>query len=137
PCVQVDEVALLMLRPLLQATGYDVKLAVSASPSSGMVALVQQEHPALVFIAALAPSGLTQARYLCRRLRAGFPSLQIVVGRWGRRRDPKKARQHLLAAGADRVVATLAEARSQLGPRSVGSSQLSAVSEEAKTSPIH
>jgi predicted PurR-regulated permease PerM len=123
-CDQMDEVALLMLRPLLRAAGYDVKLAGATAPSSGMVALVQQERPALVFIAALAPSGLTQARYLCRRLRAGFPSLQIVVGRWGRRRDPTRARQALLAAGADRVVATLAEARRQLAPLSRSSASL-------------
>jgi hypothetical protein len=79
-----------------------------------MVSLVQQERPALVFVAALAPGGLAQARYLCQRLHSQFPTLRIVVGRWGLRRDPRKSRKLLLAAGAERVVTTLREARSQL-----------------------
>jgi hypothetical protein len=79
-----------------------------------MVSRIQQERPAFVFIGALAPGGLTQARYLCQRLHAQFPTLRIVVGRWGNRRDPKKSRKLLLSAGADRVVPTLREARRQL-----------------------
>lgn len=79
-----------------------------------MISLVQQEHPALVCIAALAPGGLAQARYLCRRLHSQFPTLRIMVGRWGQRRDPKKSRKLLLCAGADRVATTLREARGQL-----------------------
>jgi len=113
-CDEVDEVALLMLRQLGRAEGHDVRLTGSGELSSGMVALVQQERPALVFVAALAPGGLAQARYLCRRLHSQFPTLRIVVGRWGLRRDPRKSRKLLLAAGADRVVTTLREARSQL-----------------------
>ena len=67
----------------------------------------------LLTLAALAPGGLAQACYLCQRLRAEFPALRIVVGRWGCRRDPGKTRQRLLSAGADRVVSTLREARRQ------------------------
>jgi predicted PurR-regulated permease PerM len=113
-CDEADELALLMLRHLSRLDGRDLRLAGGGDPSSGMLSLVQQEHPALVFIAALAPGGLAQARYLCRRLHAQLPSLRIVVGCWGHPRDPKKARKLLLAAGADRVVTTLREARGQL-----------------------
>jgi predicted PurR-regulated permease PerM len=113
-CDEVDEVALLMLRHLSRAEGPDVRLAGGGDLWSGMVSLVQQERPAVVFVAALAPGGLAQARYLCQRLHSQFPTLRIVVGRWGHRRDPKKSRQLLLSAGADRVVTTLRQARSRL-----------------------
>jgi hypothetical protein len=111
---EVDEMALVMLRHVLRAEVYDVRLAGGADLLSGMISLVQRERPAVVFVAALAPGGLAQTRYLCRRLHSQFPTLQIVVGRWGHPRGSKKSRKLLLAAGADRVVATFRDARRQL-----------------------
>jgi predicted PurR-regulated permease PerM len=112
-CDGADEAALLLFRLLARAGGYDVH-TVGGGPSAGVAALVQRERPAAVVVAALAPGGLTQARYLCRRLRSQFPGLRIVVGRWGRRRGPGRAGKALLAAGADRVVTTLREAGGQV-----------------------
>jgi predicted PurR-regulated permease PerM len=111
---EVDEVALLMLRHLSGAEAPDVRPAAGGDLLSGLASLVQQERPAVVLVAALAPGGLAQARYLCRRLHSQSPALPVVVGLWGRRRDPEKARRLLLAAGADRVVTTLREAHRQL-----------------------
>jgi predicted PurR-regulated permease PerM len=113
-CDEADEVTLVMLQHLSRPGSADVRLA-GGDQASGMLSVVQEARPAVVFVAALAPGGLAQARYLCRRLHAQFPTIRVVVGRWGRRRNPKKSRQVLLAAGADRVVTTLREARSQLG----------------------
>jgi predicted PurR-regulated permease PerM len=113
-CDEVDEVALLMLRYLSRAEGLDLRLAGGGELSGGIASLVQRERPAVVVVAALAPGGLAQARYLCQRLHARSPTLRIVVGRWGYRRDPRKSRKLLLSAGADRVVTTLREARRQL-----------------------
>src|SRR5205814_1337998 len=110
---EVDEVALLLLRHLARAAGHDL-LTAGGGPSPGMVALVQQGRAAAVLVASVAPGGLTETRYLSRRLRGQFPGLRIVVGRWGRRRVGKKTHKLLLAAGADRVVSTLREARRQL-----------------------
>jgi hypothetical protein len=103
-----------MLRHLSRAEGYDVRPAGSGDLSSGVISLVQQERPALVFVAVLLPGGVARARYLCRRLHARFPTTRIVAGCWGCPRDPGKCRKLLLSAGADRVVTTLREARSQL-----------------------
>jgi predicted PurR-regulated permease PerM len=113
-CDEADEVTLLMLRHLARAAGHDLRLDGGAALAAGLASLVQQARPALVFVAALGPGGLTEARYLCRRLRGLSPGLRIVVGRWGSRRDPRRSRKLLLAAGADRVVTTLREARRQL-----------------------
>jgi predicted PurR-regulated permease PerM len=123
-CDEVDELALLMLRHLGRAAGHDVRLSEGGDLSSGMLAQVQQERPELVFVSALAPGGLAQARYLCQRLHAQFPTLRIVVGRWGYRRDPRKSRKLLCHAGADRVVTTIREARDQLTRSSRAAGQL-------------
>jgi hypothetical protein len=105
-----DEVALDMLRHLARVGGTDVVVA----GGSGVAARVQETAPAAVLIAALGPGGLTEAGYLSRRLRAQHPGVKVVVGRWGQGRDPKKAGTALQAAGADRVVTTLREARIHL-----------------------
>ena len=63
-----------------------------------------------VFISALAPFAFTQAREVCRDLRAHFPGLRIVVALWDLRAEAERYRKRLTAAGADEVVATLEEA---------------------------
>lgn len=63
-----------------------------------------------VFISALAPFAYTQAREVCRDLRTHFPGLRIVVALWDLRAEAERFRKRLAAAGADEVVATLAEA---------------------------
>jgi hypothetical protein len=101
-----DAAALLMLRCLLRPDGTEIRDLDAGADRAGV--------PPVVLIAALGPGGLTEAGYLCRRLRAQHPEAKIVVGRWGQGRDPKKARARLLTAGADRVAATLREAHSHL-----------------------
>ena len=65
----------------------------------------------MICIAALPPGGLVQARYLCKRLRARFPNLKIVVGRWGIGSEDSNS---ILIAGADRVGTTMIETREQM-----------------------
>ncbi|HEX3553071.1 MAG TPA: AI-2E family transporter [Thermoanaerobaculia bacterium] len=69
-----------------------------------------EARPEQVFISALAPFAYTQAREVCRDLRAHFPGLRIVVGLWDLRAEAERFRRRLAAAGADEVVATLQEA---------------------------
>jgi hypothetical protein len=114
PCDAAEEAALLLLQWQCRSAGLDLRLAGAGPGSSGVVARVQQEQPAVVVLASLAPAGLTEARYLCRRLRSQCRGLRVVVGRWGHRQDPRKSRKLLLSAGADQVVTTLREARRQL-----------------------
>jgi predicted PurR-regulated permease PerM/methanogenic corrinoid protein MtbC1 len=63
-----------------------------------------------VFISALEPFAYSQAREVCRDLRAHFPGMRIVVALWDLRAEADRHRRRLVAAGADEVVATLAEA---------------------------
>jgi hypothetical protein len=63
-----------------------------------------------VFISALAPFAYTEAREVCRDVRAHFPGIRIVVALWDLRSEADRFRRRLSAAGADEVVSTLQEA---------------------------
>jgi hypothetical protein len=49
-----------------------------------------------------------------KRLRARFPDVRIVVGRWGCKDQLEEDSGPVLAAGADRVATTLAASREQV-----------------------
>jgi len=72
------------------------------------------QAPALVCIGALPPGGLAHTRYLCKKLRARFPKVKIVVGRWGLTGNVEANREQLQDAGADLTATTILETRSQL-----------------------
>jgi hypothetical protein len=121
PCVvgcpaqdEADVVALLMLQDL--AAGFcQVEIASPALLTAEVAELVERSGAHVVCIAALPPSGLTRARYLCKRLRARFPELRILVGRWASDEESTEGRDLLLSAGADAVHTTLLETRDELG----------------------
>jgi hypothetical protein len=77
-------------------------------------AKVEQDHPAALFVAIVPPGGMSQARYLCRRLRRKFPELPIVVGYFGRYRDFDRLLVRLRAAGASYVTTSVTQTRSQI-----------------------
>ena len=82
--------------------------------ASEMIARVEESKPFLVCVGAMAPSGLAHARYLCKRIRARFPELKILVGRWGAGADLEKIEDSLKSAGVERVAGTLGASREQL-----------------------
>ena len=82
---EADEIALLMLSQLLGSKHCSVKILSAAGLASEMIARVREDNPALICISAVAPGGLAQVRYLSKRLRALFPDLRLVIGRWGLR----------------------------------------------------
>ncbi|HUF94185.1 MAG TPA: AI-2E family transporter, partial [Candidatus Limnocylindria bacterium] len=98
-----DEVALLMFRALCATTGAEVRVVSAAMLSSEVVSVVGEQPPDVVLVAGLAPGGLAQTRYLCKRLRAAFPALPVVVGRWCSDEDTQQVRNALMAAGATEV----------------------------------
>jgi hypothetical protein len=72
------------------------------------------ERPALVCLAATAPSGMAHTRYLCKRLRGQFPDIKILVCRFGTLAHRQTKPQRLVEAGADSVSTTLLETRQTL-----------------------
>ena len=108
-----DLLPLRMLQSLLSPSGCRIELADVARTPLEVVEKLAAADPTLILISYLPPGGLVQARYLVRRIRARFPSIPIVVGRWAESSENESA-DRLQSAGATAVVATLAEARDRI-----------------------
>ena len=104
-----DSVALTMLRQSLCSLQWDIEQTTADTLTSELLARIALDPPAILCIAALPPRGLAHARYMCKRLRESSPQLQIVVGRWGQKRNVKLEREQLELAGATFVTTSLAE----------------------------
>jgi predicted PurR-regulated permease PerM len=114
-----DLLALKMLRVLLNPSGCRIELADPGETPLNIAERLVEKHPTMILISHLPPAGLTQARYLVRRLRARFPDVPILVGRWSES-DEGDSADRLTSAGATQVVASLGEARDRiLGRRQV------------------
>ncbi|HEX2278553.1 MAG TPA: AI-2E family transporter [Candidatus Tectomicrobia bacterium] len=111
---EADELALLMLRQLLDPTRYSLQVISAEMLTAEVLSAVEEQHVGLICIASLPPGALAPTRYLCKRLRARFPGCKIVVGRWGLREDWDKPQALLREAGADEVGMTLQETSNQV-----------------------
>jgi hypothetical protein len=111
---EADVLALEMVRHLLNPARYRMEMSRAGMLVSEVLAELDLHRPALLCIGAMAPGSLSQARHLCKRLRAQYPELEIVVGRWGLHDEKDADREHLLAAGADRVETTVLDTQRTL-----------------------
>ncbi len=116
----VDEAALTLLQRLSLAVPttagrIDWIPGRAAHMVSDIVALIEREHPDVLCIGSVPPGGLSHAKHLCLRVRARFPELPILVGRWGLyAEDLEKTRMALDGAGATALSTRLAETNLQL-----------------------
>ena len=109
-----DEVALQMLRQVLDTKSYEVALCSTASLATEVAEQVSATEAQVVCIANVPPGGIAQTRLLCVRLRARAPELKILVARWGMTDEDPRVREQLLAAGADGFATTMQETLVQL-----------------------
>ena len=111
---EADEVALQMFQHVLDPVRFEVEFTKTTLLTAQVLSLVEQTSPEIVCIGLVPPGGFAQTRYLCKRLRARFPALPIVVGCWG---GPKDDAEHLARLGLDSIVhmsTTLLETRNQI-----------------------
>jgi hypothetical protein len=112
---EADELALLMLQQVhLDPARYAVELLGASMLTAEVVSRVQESQVQLICLGGLTPGGMAHTRYLCKRLRACFPALKIVVGRWGSPGNGPDSQELLRQAGADAVGTTLHETCTQL-----------------------
>jgi hypothetical protein len=109
-----DEIAAQMLVHLLRQKQVDAMSVSVTSLASEMVEKVASHQAQVVCISVLPPLAVMHARYLCKRLRARFPELKIIVGLWGVRISAQKARERLPETCATHVATSLAEAADQI-----------------------
>jgi predicted PurR-regulated permease PerM len=110
-----DAIGLAMLVHLLSPGHWEVEIASPHVLASEVIAQIEETRPAVVCLGGLPASARSaHTRYLCKRLRARFSDLRVIVGRWGLRESAAQARRQLEAAGADYVGLSLVETREQL-----------------------
>ncbi len=110
---ETDRLSLVALDGLLPPARWEVKVTGVATLTSELVAQAVEFDPDVICIAALPPDGIAHVRYLCKRLRAKFPDVRIVVGRWGGAVTPEDTAQ-FVEAGATAVAESLSAARASL-----------------------
>jgi predicted PurR-regulated permease PerM len=105
-----DHVALLMLRQVAASASCAIEVLGPGLLVSEVLDRIERDRPALFCLAALPPGGRRRTLLLLKRLRARFPDMRVVVGRWGAT-DAEADRPALMAAGAEHVGLALAETR--------------------------
>jgi len=113
---EADEVALEMLRRLLDPGKCQMEIVSHKTLSAEVLSRVEEKAPPAVTIGMLPFRKLAHTRYLCKRLRGQFPHLKILVGCWGTTAHVERTRAKLLEAGADQVAFSLRESHDQLVP---------------------
>ena len=104
-----DAVGLVMLQQSINPLHWNFHALVIELSMSELLVEIERNPPDFVCIASLPPGGLTHATYTCKRLREAFPTMPIVVGRWGPKSRSKIERDRLQRAGATFVTTTLRE----------------------------
>ncbi|MDB4981524.1 MAG: putative permease, partial [Myxococcales bacterium] len=116
-----DEIIWEMLAQLFDPKQVVVQSVGSAYLAADVTATAEAQAPDVICITSIPPGGLAQARYICRRLRAKFPTTPIVVIRPGVQARNRESAESLTADGATSVVFTLQDAQlkvdQQLPPR--------------------
>jgi predicted PurR-regulated permease PerM len=88
---QADEIAAAMLCQLLDQHGC-IALTFPGGPGlEEMLDLIAPGPGDVICISALQPYAFAPARSACRRIRAHFPGIPLIVGIWGFTGEPKKA----------------------------------------------
>ena len=108
-----DEIALRLLSATLDPTRFRVEILPTNTLGSELVLQTGEKLPDLICIAALPPGGLAHTRYLCKRLRARFPNVKILVARLSQEATEAHA-DRLQQAGADIVTTSMEDTRRQL-----------------------
>jgi hypothetical protein len=109
-----DEIALAMLAHLVEDLPLSIEITRTRMLAADVVALITERTFSIVCIADLPPSPSSKTRYLVKRLRAAFPELRIVVGRWAPPALADESTQVLRDAGASHVDSSLLDTKNYL-----------------------
>ncbi|MBC7822181.1 MAG: AI-2E family transporter [Planctomycetaceae bacterium] len=111
---EADEIAATMLAQLLNQNGYLAEVVSSTTLAGEMLDHLAERQADLVCISAIPPAATAHSRYFCKRLRARFPDLNLVVGLWTVPADLTKAKQRIGSDEHIHVVKTLTDAQDHI-----------------------
>jgi predicted PurR-regulated permease PerM len=103
---RADELAIKML--CCVAPSYiRIEAMTTAVLTGELLTRLESSEPDLVCISALGPGGVGQVRYICKRVRQGFPHLPIFAGRWAYQGNADKMIANTKERGATYVFTEL------------------------------
>ncbi len=108
-----DELIGRMLAQLLQRAGYRAQ-ALAIGAVDDMLKQVSLQNAQIVCVSALPPFAVGQARSLCKRLRASYPDVKLVVGLWNCDGGIVKAQERFQNVATDSVAISLAGVLEQI-----------------------
>jgi hypothetical protein len=111
---EADELVGMMLAQLLRQKGFHRAASLAIGSVEEMLAQVAEGGCSIVCVSALPPFAVGQARSLCKRLRARFPDMAIIVGLWGFAGGVSKAQERVGPSCTDSVCTNLSEALLQI-----------------------
>jgi hypothetical protein len=111
---EADEVALQMLQHVLDPGRFEIEVTRAGLLAAEVLSLVEQSAPTLVCIGLVPLGGFAQTRYLCKRLRAKFPTLPIIVGCWSGTTDEAEPLARLRLDSLTQVGTILTKTRQQI-----------------------
>jgi len=109
-----DEIAGKMLAELLADRGYCAFAASNDRLASEMMGIVESRKAHLVVISALPPAATAHARYLCKRLHASSPEINMIVGLWTANGDLSKAKDRITCDRSVTLTTDFADALHQI-----------------------
>ena len=99
---------------MLDPGRFEIEVTRAGLLAAEVLSLVEQSTPTLVCIGLVPPGGFAQTRYLCKRLRARFPTLPIVVGCWSGTTDEVENLVRLRLDSLTQVGTILTKTRQQI-----------------------
>ncbi len=109
---ELDRVGVELMARLLDPIKWEVEVVAVATLASEILEQIEVRVPSIVLISTISPGGLAHTRYLLKRIKARFPGLHVVVGRWGPVVEGES--QQFRDVGADIVANTITETLSHL-----------------------
>jgi predicted PurR-regulated permease PerM len=112
---EADEISGLMLAQILEFRGYCAFAQSVTKLASELVEAVEKKQAHVVVVSAMPPAAVAHSRYLCKRLHARFPDINMVVGLWTMKGDVKKAKERVTCAETVHVTTTFSDALEHIG----------------------
>jgi predicted PurR-regulated permease PerM len=110
----LDEAAAAMLGQLLTQRGIPSRIVPSEAVAVANILRLDATDVPLVCLSYLEAGGLTNARYLVRRLRRKLPSVPILIGLWTLSEEDIEHRDALHETAADLIATSLRQASEQI-----------------------
>lgn len=115
---EIDTVLINIFETLADPRSWTYEVTSQDILCSELIHRIHKDPPHILLIASMAPGDLSKARYLCKRLRAASPHLQLLVMRCGAS-NRRKEIEELETAGATFVTLSLQETLKVLRARRV------------------